>query len=199
MGRRGPKGKAGNREANGRLSRKPADKKVRDEASIASDEWEAMSTALMARWRVHKVPASQVRDQMAGSYIGRLCLAGELTQIQYDAAQSYLADRQAYHMAIDAPKQMPAVDLNAVHGRTHAENVKRSRQAIEKFMGSDGKSGVTGAIREAQQIIGNRGNLWAAIDLCVVKEIELHHMLGDTRLVLNALARHYGLESRRAA
>ena len=70
-----------------------------------------------------------------------------------------------------------------------------------RFLGDkrDGSGGATGAIRHAQNILGNRGNLYAAIDLCVIKEIELHHMVGDVRLVLNALARHYGLDSRRAA
>ena len=198
MGRRGPRKKHEGieRTASGRVSRSKATQaqaRERELANASVDEWEAMETALKARWRVHNVPLAQVRDQMAGSYIGRLCLAGDLTQIQYDAAQSYLGDRLAYHMAIDAPKQMPAVDLNAVHGRNHAENVERSKRAIDRY------KGLEAAIRDAQQVLGNQGNLWAAIDLCVVKEIELHHMLGDTRLVLNALARHYGLDSRRAA
>lgn len=152
-----------------------------------------MNTALMARWRVHHVPMDKLRDQMAGSYIGRLCLTGELTHQQYDAAQAYLADRRDYHMAIDAPKQMGAVDLNAVHGRNHHENVNRSQQAVTKFEAAQA------AVRQAQTILGMRGNLYAAIELCVIKDIDLSHMVGDVRLVLNALARHYGLGSRRAA
>jgi len=193
MGRRGPKKQAGIREAGGRLSRKPVEKQARDIAKVGVDEWEAMNTALMARWRVHKVPMDKLRDQMAGSYIGRLCLSGELTQQQYDAAQAYLADRRDYHMAIDAPKQMGAVDLNAVHGRTHHENVGRSQQAVARFMAAES------AIQTAQNIIGLHGNLYAAISLCVVGEVDLHHMVGDVRLALNALARHYGLGNRRAA
>ena len=177
------------------------EKQARDIAKVGVDEWEAMNTALMARWRVHKVPMDKLRDQMAGSYIGRLCLSGELTQQQYDAAQAYLSDRRDYHMAIDAPKQMGAVDLNAVHGRNHHENIKRSEQAIVRFLGEkrDGSGGATGAIRGAQTILGNRGNLYAAVDLCVAKDIDLHHMVGDVRLALNALVRHYGLGNRRAA
>lgn len=193
MGRRGPKKQAGIREAGGRLSRKPIEKQARDIAKIGVDEWEAMNTALMARWRVHKVPMEKLRDQMAGSYIGRLCLSGELTQQQYDAAQAYLSDRRDYHMAIDAPKQMGAVDLNAVHGRTHHENIGRSQQAIARFTAAEA------AVQHAQNIIGLHGNLYAAISLCVVAEVDLHHMVGDVRLALNALARHYGLGNRRAA
>ena len=201
MGKRGPRRQEGKREAGGRLSRKPIEKQARDIARVAADEWEAMNTALMARWRVHHVPMEKLRDQMAGSYIGRLCLTGELTQQQYDAAQAYLADRRDYHMAIDAPKQMGAVDLNAVHGRTHHENEQKTVQAIVRFLGDkrDGSGGVTGAIRHAQTVLGNRGNLYAAIDLCVAKDIDLHHMVGDVRLALNALVRHYGLGNRRAA
>lgn len=193
MGRRGPKKQVGKREPGGRLSRQPVEKQARDIAKIAADEWEAMNTALMARWRVHHVPLDKLRDQMAGSYVGRLCLTGELTHQQFDASQAYLADRRDYHMAIDAPKPMGAVDLNAVHGRNHHENVKRSQQSVAKFEAAQA------AVRHAQTVLGNLGNLYAAIDLCVVKEIELHHMIGDLRLVLNALARHYGLDSRRAA
>jgi len=169
-----------------------------------------MNTALMARWRVHHVPMEKLRDQMAGSYIGRLCLShlsagGDelvgITLTQYDAAQAYMADLRAYHVAIDAPKQMGAIDLNAVHGRSHHENVKRSEQAIVRFLGAnkDGSGGATGAIRDAQMVVGNRGNLYAAMELCVIKDVDLHHMVGDVRLALNALARHYGLGNRRAA
>lgn len=201
MGKRGPRRQEGKREAGGRLSRKPIEKQARDIAKVAADEWDAMNTALMARWRVHKVPMEKLRDQMAGSYIGRLCLSGEITHQQFDAAQAYLADRRDYHMAIDAPKQMGAVDLNAVHGRNHAENEAKSKQSVARFMGkdNDGKTGVTGAIREAQSQLGNTANLWAALDLCVHNDLELRHMVGDLRLLLNALARHYGLDSRRAA
>lgn len=193
MGKRGPRKQEGKREAGGRLSRKPIEKQARDIAKVAADEWEAMNTALMARWRVHQVPMEKLRDQMAGSYIGRLCLSGELTQQQYDAAQAYLSDRRDYHMAIDAPKQMGAVDLNAVHGRNHHENVGRSQQAVSRFMAAEA------AVQSAQNIIGLHGNLYAAISLCVVGEVDLHHMVGDVRLALNALARHYGLGNRRAA
>jgi hypothetical protein len=135
----------------------------------------------------------KLRDQMAGSYIGRLCLCGEITHQQFDAAQAYLADRRDYHMAIDAPKQMGAVDLNAVHGRNHGENVKRSQQSVAKFKAAEA------AIRNAQTNLGNMGNLYAAVSLCIINDGELRHMVGDVRLVLNALARHYGLDSRRAA
>jgi len=187
------------REANGRVSRKPIDKQVRDAAEIVAEEWEAMATAIMARWRVHGVPMSQVRDQMAGSYIGRLCLSGELSRVQYDAGMAYLAERHDYHVAIAAPKQMGAVDLNAVHGRNNGENVARSVAAVERYEGTDTTPGIIGAIRQAQEELGNTANLWAAIDLCLIRDVELPHMVGDLRLVLNALARHFGLENRRAA
>ena len=202
MGRRGPKKQTGIREAGGRLSRKPVEKQARDASKIAVDEWEAMNTALMARLRVHNVPMDKLRDQMAGSYIGRLCMQHlasgcdekvGITLVQFDAAQAYLAGRRDYHMAIDAPKQMGAVDLNAVHGRNHHENVKRSQQSVAKFRAAEA------AIRDAQTALGNMGNLYAALDLCVHNDVELRHLVGDVRLVLNALARHYGLDNKRAA
>jgi hypothetical protein len=40
-------------------------------------------------------------------------------------------------------------------------------------------------------------NLWAALDLCVIRDETLHHMIGSVRVLGNACARHFGLVDRR--
>lgn len=193
MGKAGPKPQPGKREPNGRLSREMVEKESRTKARIDTEEWDAMYVALSARWRVHGIPLKEVRNQMAGSFIGRLCLNGELTRLQWDAAQTWLEQRQAYHHAIAAPREVGAIDINAVHGRGGAENEARSIKAVKDW------DKMEKAVRECQSQIGNRGNLFAALDLCVARDNFLPHMVGDLRTALNAIARHCKLGAREAA
>ena len=184
----GRKRKPGNREPNGRLSRKSEDRKVRDKAEVAATDWDTMGTALMARWRVHKVDPASLRDQMAGCAVGRFCLQGHITRGQYDAAMSYLEEREDWLRCIQAPRQPGAVDLNATKGQSvNAENVTRyrtimaAREVTEK------------AIMAKQIEIGNMGNLNGALYAVLVQDVQLEHLLGDLRTALNALVRRYGL------
>jgi hypothetical protein len=194
MGKRGPKREDGKREPNGRLSRRTEEQHQREATKLERDEWDAMYVALLARWRVHNVPLAEVRNQMAGSYVGRLCLNGEVTQTQYDAALTYLSERRDFHMAVGAPKEdATAIDLNAVHGRSGAENVERDRLAKAQW------EATRKAIAAKQEEEGLEANLWAALDLCLHRDMELPHMVPDLRSVLNALVRRYRLVSREAA
>lgn len=180
------KRKHGKREPNGQLSRKPADRKVRDQAEVAATEWDTMGTALMARWRVHKVEPANLKDQMAGSAVGRYCLQGIITRQQYDAAMAYLEERENYLQAIQAPRQPGAVDLNATRGQSVAsENVSRTQMARTSMRVTDL------AIMDKQIEIGNMGNLFGAINAVLVMDVELDHLLGDLRTALNALIRRY--------
>lgn len=132
---------------------------------------------------------------MAGSFAGRLCLSGELTRVQYDASQTYLADLADYHRAIHVPKQAGAVDLNATHGSSgDYEATSRVVAAIERMVGKDGKHGARGAIQDAQNDLRGRATLFAALDLCLVEDKALTHLVGDFRLALNALVKFYGME-----
>lgn len=180
------KRKAGAREPNGRLSRKPVDRQVRDKAEVAANEWDTMGTALMARWRVHGVDPVNLKDQMAGSAIGRYCLQGIVTRQQYDAAMAYLEEREEYLHCIQAPRQPGAVDLNATRGQSVAsENVDRYHKARASMAVTDR------AIMDKQTEIGNIGNLFGALHAVLVQDVELEHLLGDLRTALNALIRRY--------
>lgn len=184
------KRKSGVREPNGKLSRKPEDRKVRDKAEVAAAEWDAMGTALMARHRVHEVDPAHLKDQKAGTAIGRYCLQGIVTQAQYDAAMAYLEERENYLQCIQAPRQPGAVDLNATRGQSVAsENVARSQQVRASMRATDA------AIMDKQTEIGNMGNLFGALHAVLVMDVEMDHLLGDLRTALNALVRRYRMPS----
>lgn len=192
MGKRGPKKQTGAREANGRLSRDPEERKARELAAIDAEAWDAMHVAIQARVRVHGVPLERAKGQNAGSFVGRLRDEQQLSDAQLDAAQTYLAERSAYRRAIAAPPEMDAVDLNRVKGRASGENVGRTQAAVARY------EATLKAVQAAQNALGNTVTLFAALDMCVVRDLPLRHMVGDLRLVLNALAKHYGLGARAA-
>lgn len=180
------KRKHGKREPNGQLSRKPEDRKVRDAAEVPATEWDTMGPALMARWRVHDVAPANLKDQLAGSAVGRYCLQGIITRSQYEAAVAYLDERENYLRCIQAPRQPGAVDLNATRGQSVAsENVGRYQQVRASMAATDA------AIMDKQIEIGNTGNLFGALNAVLVMDVELDHLLGDLRTALNALIRRY--------
>lgn len=196
MGKRGPKRKQTKREANGRASR--TQEEIARRAALARDgldreQQETISVALEARQRVFGIPAPLSRDQMAGSAVGRFCLTGRITRVQYDAAMLYLEDCDANSRALATPGIPRAIDLNAIGGQNNHENVAKARAAMARH------AGMVKAVREKQIEVGNRGNLFGALDAVIRQNVELDHLLGDLRLALNALARHYGVDGRAAA
>lgn len=186
--------KSGKREANGQLSRRQEERRARDQAKVDTADWETMSVALMARWKVHKVEPKKLRDQKAGSAVGRFNLQGHITEEQYAAAEAYLEEFHDYMSAINAPRQPGAVNLNATRGLSvGVENVDRVKAIVEARVET------VKAIREKQIEIGNRGNLFGALDAVLVRGVELDHLLGDLRTALNALVRRYRVTHERAA
>ena len=149
-----------------------------------------MTPVIEARHRLHEIPLSLVRDQKAGSVVGRMALAGGeggLSNAQYEAAQQFLRDHAAFSAAIDAPRGLGAVDLNAVRGRSPgADDVERDHRARAKWK----------AVQEAVQQCADQhrgANLFAALDYLVIRDEYHAHMVGDLRIALNALKRHYKL------
>lgn len=194
MGHRGPKKQKGKRELNGQLSRRPAERNTRHLDGLDQEQRAMISTAIEARQRVWGLSPAVSRDQMAGSAIGRYCLQGNITRQQYDAAMIYLEVRNDHLIAVRAPRQPGAVDLNATHGSSgDYENINRTHKAIAAY------DEMTGVIREKQIEVGNMGNLFGALDAVICRDVMLEHLLGDVRTALNALVKHYGLDGRRAA
>lgn len=208
MGKRGPKPQSGKRQPKtGRLSQALEFEKARVKAKGDREQWNTMSTALMARNRMYGLPfhaekqAGQkprptAHDQNAGSLVGRMVMQGELSRSQGDAAFRYCEDVDNYRKAISAPKIPGAVNLNAVRGASadNADHEAFVRRATLRYLG-DRERGITGsrgAVSACQCEPSNRGsNLFAALDYMVLRDEYFKHMMGDLRIGLNALVKFY--------
>jgi hypothetical protein len=195
MGRRGPKAKPGAREPNGRASRKPIDVTTRLNGSLEAEEREALRVGVESRHRIHKLPPAMLRDTDAGSFVGRLRLAGQITMQQCEAAHRYA---QAFHdmqMTLGGPQASGAIDLNATHGMPGAENIDRTIKAQATWRNA------LAAVQRKQNEMHGTSNLYAALDYCIIRDAECPHMLDWLRISLDVLAAHFqiGDKHRKAA
>jgi hypothetical protein len=196
MGKRGPRRKPGKREGNGQLSRVPVAVAERLKDALDRDERETIAVGVEARQRVFGVAPDECRDQRAGSVVGRLRMRGELSQPQFEAAVKWQEGAERYSWAVGSAVAKPpqAVDLNRVHGSpTASENVALVRKFVAAYREADK------VVREAQLELKGRGNLFGALDAIILRDVELAHLVPDLRCALNALAKHYRFEERRAA
>ncbi|MFC3704491.1 hypothetical protein ACFOOL_06960 [Devosia honganensis] len=193
MARRGPKPKQGAREANGRLSRKKPDIMKRLVGMHDKAEREAMRPGIEARHRHYGLDPRIGKDQMAGSFVGRLAMSGEITQQQYEAAVRYCEVYQEMQATVGGPKPSGAVNLNATRGMPAPENVERSKKAL-----ADWRAAVA-VVQERQNEVRAGGALIAALDYCVLRDESHTHMVGWMREGLNALARHFKIGDKRKA
>ncbi|PWE56781.1 hypothetical protein DEM27_10485 [Metarhizobium album] len=156
------------REPNGRISRSPLD--------TDCDTLERRAKRL-------RLPVELARDQKAATFIGYLNLIGKVDGIsddQYEAAQKYLALRRSYLLAIKAPNAerseegvgTPSPDISDTY-------VDWCQNTVDRF------DECRKVIQRAQN--ESRANLWAALDLCVIQGHRLDHMVGDIRILCNAL------------
>lgn len=179
---------------NGILSRSDEAKSVMkslEAQKYDQEQKETMLPNLLARVRQHNLSPKNARDQRAGWYIGRLAMVGQeaggLSYEQEQAATQWLEDRHAYMSTIAAPKSDAAFDPTRTPGRSNSENESYAIRCRNKYKLA------REAVREAQNALGLRSNLWAALSLIVEQDKELPHMIGDLRELLNALAHHYGI------
>lgn len=193
MGRRGPKKQSVKREPNGRASRKATNVMERVLDQVDRDTRDAITTGLEARVRVHGVPPENSRDQMAGSFVGRLCMQRNLTRHQYEAALAWLEDMENHAAVISAPRSPGAVNLNAAKGRNDHENVDYATRCMSRYKAANK------AVQDKQNELGPHAHLFGALDTLVRRDVPLEHLVGDLRTALNALVRHYRLEGKKAA
>jgi len=179
MARPGRKRKAGvKREASGKVQRPNRD----------TAEQEAMSAAMEARRRVFGLKPHELLDQMAGSFVGRLCINEQISVSQYDAAMTFLEDHRNNAIAIAAPRDPSAMDFNKVQGGSlSGENVDFYKRATKRWRDA------VSAVQDRQNELRGGGAVYAALQYCVLEDKELHHLLGWLREGLNSLVRHYGL------
>lgn len=181
--------KPGKREPNGRLSRRRTEVSARLRDALDRDERDTISVAVEARQRVWQVPQAQSRDQMAGSFMGRLCLAGEISRIQYEAALLWIEASEKNSIACRSPRPPGAVDLNRTIGRgSDYEDVAAVTRWREQY------EAASKAVQEAQNHLRGTASLFAALYECVIQDRAFVHMVPDCRLALNALAKHYKID-----
>ncbi len=139
--------------------------------------------------RHYGVPADMARDPRTGSYLGRLAMAGRgegISQDQYEAATRYIDLYNSYQKAIGSPgahyEQIGGV--NASDPDAYADWCIRVKQAYKSAQA---------AIQEAQAEERSE-NLWASLQYVIIQDQEIPHLLSSTRLVCNALHRHFMLD-----
>ena len=156
------------REPNGRISRSPLDTNC-DMLELRADRL--------------GLSINNAKDPRASSYIGYLNLIGKVDGIsddQYEAAQKYLALRRSYLLAIKAPNAERSEESAGTPSPDISETyVDWCQNTVDRF------DECRKVIQRAQN--ESRANLWAALDLCVIQGHRLDHMIGDIRLLCNAL------------
>lgn len=184
------KRKPGHREPNGRLSRRVLHTKEREEMT----QREAQSVAIAARMRHTGLPEEVVSLNVAGrpnagTLHGIMCLRGDISREQWDAAEWWIGKRAANLRAINAPGQEtgpgPGGEFDPDRHQAFCDLARKEWAAI------------TDCIQTASTEA--RAPLAAALDVFLVRGIYLPHMVGDLRLALNAITRRFLAQQRRAA
>ncbi|EJF88128.1 hypothetical protein ME1_00794 [Bartonella vinsonii subsp. arupensis OK-94-513] len=157
------------REPNGRISRAKSPREAVDKL------------ALEMRAKRFGLTLQEAKNPLAGTYIGRLCLQGVLTQDQYDAAQKYLQIRNDYLCA----KGLPSAVYDDVSTNSDPNSLE---QWVEKA--TNHYQAVQEVIKEAQCLY-NQYNLYAAIQYLVIEDQMLPHLVSSLGIALNALQKHF--------
>lgn len=157
------------REPNGRISRA---KTLREPVD---------HLALTTRVKRFGLTLQEAKNPLAGTYIGRLCLQGVLTQGQYDTAQQYLQIRNNYLCAKGLP--------NAIYDEMPSSSDDKARDkwvefATEQFLN------MQEALKEAQCLY-RQHNLYAAMQYLVIEDQMLPHLVNSLRVALNALQKYF--------
>lgn len=183
----------GPREPSGRLSRSGIDHEPADKLGYD------MRLCRMAPTKEKPVgiTADQARDQKAGTFIGYLNLIGPrdgISESQYEGAQEYLRFRERLLRALKSPA---AIYDPEARGSGDGE----ISEAYENWCKATVSEWNT--LRNEIQAEQNycRGNLWAALQLALIEDKPMHHMVGEIRILCNVLARHFKTmqENREAA
>ncbi|UNE54419.1 hypothetical protein [Bartonella machadoae] len=157
------------REPNGRISRAKTPREPVDQLAIEM------------RAKRFGLSIEDAKNPLAGTYIGRLYLQGQLTQDQYEAAQKYLEVKNNYLCA----KALP----NAVYDEMPTTSDDGAREkwvklTTERFLN------MQEAIKEAQYLY-RQHNFYAALQYLVIEDQMLPHLVNSLCIVLDALHKHF--------
>lgn len=161
--------------------------------SRAAGAYNENAEAIALRMRVFGLTEKEARDQKAGTYVGRLCLAGMrnstdgISAAQYDAAVAYQEAHQNFKRAVKSPDAL-STSSGGASGPDGAGYDTWCQRSVAKW------EGIQAAIQTEQGFHENRGaNMWAALDYLLARDQQLPHLIGDLRLALNAIGHHLGM------
>ena len=184
MARPGRKRKVGvKREATGKPSR--AGKRL-------TTEQENMRAAIEYRQRVFGVSARDAMDQKACTLIGRLCLQGVISEVQWQAGENWLQLTNAMSAALQSPRGFKTAASTS--GLTLSEELEAAKYQATKSAFDAANDAI-----EAHAPVEERKARMIAMRMFLIDEVDQPHMHGTLRTALNGLAKHFGLEGRRAA
>uniref|UniRef100_UPI0035D0499A hypothetical protein n=1 Tax=Bartonella sp. CM100XJJH TaxID=3243543 RepID=UPI0035D0499A len=123
----------------------------------------------------------EAKNPLSGTYIGRLCLQGILTQEQYDAAQQYLQIRNDYLCA----KGLPSAVYDDVSTNSDPNSLEQWVQKATRHYQS-----MQEVIKEAQCLC-RQCNLYTALQYLVIEDQMLPYLVNSLRIALNALQKHF--------
>jgi hypothetical protein len=170
--RKDRKRKGTRREPNGRYMRDSKEEREKDVKDVV----------ITARERVYGLSKGSASLQEAGSAVGRLVLAGQLTRAQADAAEEYEKVVRAFLASIEARRPSSPGDLNRSGGYDGREGddpayIEKCHLAVRRY--KEARRGLLEASPLAH----------FAMETWVTEGHEVWSLLGDLRLGLNALAR----------
>jgi hypothetical protein len=161
--------------------------------SRAKDAYQEHVEAIEARRRLFGLSEQDARDQKAACFLGRLYLTDALGKRgkepapdnMWDAAQELLRMRDAFKRAIKAPDAL----RNSTGSGGDMEETESyaiwCKSVIARY------EAAIRAITAENALHQHRGsNLHAAIDYIVFRDQEMHHLVGDVRIALNAVHHH---------
>lgn len=191
MGKRGPKRQSGKRAPSGRLLQGKTAVSDRRQAGFDKEQQKTMKTALTARQNIHGLSETESIDPRAGSLIGRMRQTNEISESQYQAAIRWIKDLEAYHKALESPRDAMAVNLEAIGGRPVTSDQEHEQWALKAKQRHEDALDAICAHKIKHH---SRYNPPLVIDMFLVKEKRLISGERSLKLILNCLSDHYGFD-----
>lgn len=167
------------RQPDGRVSQVPDDRKEQAGREKAETEHQVMETALAPRIRAG-VPKHLARS--VGTVEAVLFANGVISRDQYEAACWYLECRAKAYAATDNP-HAPKEPRRPGTGDGDPEAHERFCNSVRERWDT-----ILAAVQEAQNQIGNTGNLMGALNGLEAGSI-MDHQIPDLKIALNAVQR----------
>jgi hypothetical protein len=166
-----PKRKKG-RPSKPNVSRTPS-----GQISRAKEPDKPMQTVLAYRQKQYGLNEAQAHDQKAGTVLGRLCLAGDITEAQYDAGKRYHDLHDEMLRAIAAPVGLRKLTAGANGELIAPDYVEWAIAAVARW-----------------KVFELRG--WPVLREVVIEDKPASSgMLAELRVALSILAKKFGVES----